>query len=182
MNNTNYAFFEEYKRLDKLCCDMYQCSNGVTQYIEDMNTTPFCTVSNWRDDLEQLKRLRHIRNDLAHTQGAFSENLCSQQDIDWIHDFYNRILQQTDPLAMRHRLSSPRKPASAKSKPGAPVSPTLKPPTFSSQAHTYPSPAPSSTPPSEKDRDGSVFAVIITLLIILILIFLVILGGVFYFS
>ena len=95
-----------------------------------MNTTPFCTVSNWRNDLEQLKRLRHIRNDLAHTQGAFSENLCSQQDIDWIHDFYNRILQQTDPLAMRHRLSSPRKPTSAKSKPGAPVSPTLNPPIF----------------------------------------------------
>ena len=182
MNNINYAFFEEYKRLDKLCCDMYQCSNGVTQYIEDMNTTPFCTVSNWKDDLEQLKRLRHIRNDLAHTQGAFSENLCSQQDIDWIHDFYNRSMQQTDPLAMRHRLSSPQKSVSAKLKPNAPVSPTLKPPMFSSQPHSYPSPTPSSAPPSGKNGDWSVFAVVITLLIIFILIFLVIWGGVYYFS
>ena len=53
--------------------------------------------------MEQLMHLRHIRNYLAHTSGAFQEELCTQKDIDLVIDFYNRILTQTDPMALLYK-------------------------------------------------------------------------------
>ena len=38
MQPLDNEFFEEYKRLDHLCADMYSCKNGVSQYIEDMES------------------------------------------------------------------------------------------------------------------------------------------------
>lgn len=109
MNNLNYDYFEEYKRLDKLCCDMYNTShNGVTHYIDDMKATPYSTyhrIPNWESDFKRLQQLRHIRNILAHTEGAFYEEQCTQSDIDWIHSFVKRILTQSDPLALLHQNS-----------------------------------------------------------------------------
>ena len=34
-------FFEAYKRLDRLCSDIYGCRNGVSQYIEDMERASY---------------------------------------------------------------------------------------------------------------------------------------------
>ena len=36
MQAIDNEFFEAYKRLDRLCSDIYGCRNGVSQYIEDM--------------------------------------------------------------------------------------------------------------------------------------------------
>ena len=55
--------------------------------------------------MEQLVRLRHIRNNLAHTEGAFHEEMCTQKDIDWVRDFHKRILNQSDPLAILYQYS-----------------------------------------------------------------------------
>lgn len=107
MNSTNYIFFEKYKRLEKLCNDMYGASNGITLYINNMKEFSFHNyrnIPNWDADLKQLVRLRHIRNNLAHNEGAFAESICTQYDIEWIQSFYTRILNQSDPLAMLHRL------------------------------------------------------------------------------
>ena len=42
MHNLNNVFFEEFKRLDRLCRDMYPNSHdgklGVTLYLNDMDT------------------------------------------------------------------------------------------------------------------------------------------------
>ena len=62
-------------------------------------------ISNWKSDLSNLIRLRHIRNHLAHTEGAFDEKLCTSDDVNWMKDFRNRILKQTDPLALLQKYS-----------------------------------------------------------------------------
>ncbi len=103
MNNLNLIFLEEYKQLDKLCSELYGGQPGVTSYINDMKSVDWndaCEVPNWKSDLSDLIRLRHIRNHLAHTEGSFDEELCTRDDVNWIKDFRNRILKQTDPLAM----------------------------------------------------------------------------------
>lgn len=73
MDNLNHAFFESFKQLDKLCKEIYDDPHGVSQYVDDMkkSATNHRLVPNWNADLEQLIRLRHIRNHLAHTEGAF---------------------------------------------------------------------------------------------------------------
>ena len=99
----NYTFFEEFKRLSKLCNDMYNSTCGVTNYIDDMLKVPHNKVFNipsWTNDLMQLKRLRHIRNTLAHETDAFNNPLCTKADIEWIQAFYSRIIKQSDPLSL----------------------------------------------------------------------------------
>lgn len=112
MDNLNYNFFEEYKRLDKLCGELYGDQHGVSHYIDDMKDVPknsYLHISNWKTDLEQLIRLRHIRNYLAHTEGAFNEEICTQKDIEWSQNFYKRILNQSDPIATLYQYSEEKK-------------------------------------------------------------------------
>lgn len=107
MENINYIFFEEFKRLDKLCRDIYKSSHGVTDYIDDMKSVAWNHsryIPNWNESLRQLITLRHIRNQLAHTEGAFYEILCTQQDINWLKDFYALILTQSDPMAQVYQI------------------------------------------------------------------------------
>ena len=108
MNNLNFIFLEEYKQLDKLCSELYDGQPGVTSYINEMknvNWNDARDIPDWKSDLNELKRLRHIRNHLAHTEGAFDEKLCTSDDVNWIKAFRNRILKQTDPLAMLLKYS-----------------------------------------------------------------------------
>ena len=103
MNNLNLIFLEEYKQLDKLCSELYDRQPGVTSYINDMKSLDWNDardIPDWKSDLYELKRLRHIRNHLAHTEGAFDEKLCTNEDVNWVKNFRNRILKQTDPLAL----------------------------------------------------------------------------------
>ena len=108
MNNLNLIFLEEYKHLDKLCSQLYDGQPGVTNYINDMKSVDWNDareIPNWKADLNNLKHLRHIRNHLAHTEGAFGEKLCTNEDVNWVKDFRNRILKQTDPLALFQKYS-----------------------------------------------------------------------------
>lgn len=108
MNNLNFIFLEEYKQLDKLCSELYDGQPGVTSYINEMksmNWNDAREISNWKSDLSDLIRLRHIRNHLAHTEGAFDEKLCTSEDVNWVKAFRDRILKQTDPLATLRKKS-----------------------------------------------------------------------------
>ena len=59
MDNLNYIFFEEFKRLDKLCGELYADQHGISKYIDDMRNVPKMTVgkfligmqtwNNWSD-------------------------------------------------------------------------------------------------------------------------------------
>ena len=66
--------------------------------IEIENDSAF--VDDWDLTLEQLKRLRHIRNRLCHEAGSFSKELCSESDIRWLDNFRESLINQTDPLSL----------------------------------------------------------------------------------
>ncbi|MDE5590470.1 MAG: hypothetical protein K2J60_15225 [Acetatifactor sp.] len=108
MDNLNHVLFEEFKHLDKLCGELYGDQRGVSHYIDDMKVvsgSDYRYIPNWKEDLDQLIRIRHIRNYLAHTEGAFNEDMCTPKDIEWSRDFCRRILDQLDPLALLRQHS-----------------------------------------------------------------------------
>ncbi len=121
VDNPNYAFFEEFKRLDQLCGDLLQTSHGVTAYIDTMKQTQTATrqrADTWERDLKQLIRLRKLRNYLAH-QGSFSEKLCTREDVAWLLDFRKRILRRKDPLILsRQQKKTAPKPQPTQSRSG----------------------------------------------------------------
>ncbi|MGI5986746.1 MAG: DUF6548 family protein [Dysosmobacter sp.] len=102
-------FMQAYKRLDALCRDMNGI--GVTGYIEDMRKTVNGSlyVSGWNADFQRLKYYRHIRNQIAHEVDVTEEEMCSPEDAVWIEEFHQRILRQTDPLAMHYQASRPQR-------------------------------------------------------------------------
>ncbi len=100
MNKTDMEFFETYKRLDRLCSDVFGLRNGgVTRYIDELKAIG----SEYSEDCKTLKRLRHIRNQMAHDEGTFDYQICDRDDIIWLNAFYNRIMKRTDPLAVHYR-------------------------------------------------------------------------------
>lgn len=103
------AFLEEYKRLDKLCSEIYQTRNGISTYIEDMTNISYRQsrhISQWNEDLQHLRALRSLRNRLVHECGTLDMDMCSACDVDWLKSFYQRILHCTDPLALLHRRTT----------------------------------------------------------------------------
>ena len=107
MKTLTQKFYNEYTRLDDLCQTLYDTEKGISSYIEMMSTVyprysgkiPF-----WYEDLKQLKRLRHIRNTLAHMVDAFDLDLCTKEDLQWLAVFYRRLLDRKDPLAQLRQL------------------------------------------------------------------------------
>ena len=136
MHNTS-VFFEEYKRLDHLCGDLFGSRAGVTAYLSQMERDTFegRRIPNWDADYQMLKRFRHLRARLAHEEGAFETLDISQRDIADIQAFHKRILSQNDPLALlektRHAHSraenSPTAPVPTRSAPRAPSNRIPKP-------------------------------------------------------
>lgn len=114
-------FFQAYKRLDNLCRDTNGV--GINGYIEDMENRPNgeYKVTGWKDDYFQLKHYRHIRNRIAHENNAEEVDLCTEKDAAWLDAFYQRILTQTDPLALYFQATKPK--AKPISKPTAPQKP-----------------------------------------------------------
>ena len=96
-------FMESYKHLDNLCKDMNGI--GVTGYIKDMEQehNGGFYVAGWKNDYMQLKHYRYIRNQIAHENYADESNMCSAGDTAWLDEFYRRIMEQTDPLALCYK-------------------------------------------------------------------------------
>ena len=112
MANLNQQFLEEYKHLDKLCKEAFDSDKGVTSYIDYMKAAPFeksRKVSGWDSDLKMLITLRHARNKLAHDVGTLDEALVSRNDIEWLNEFYERIMASSDPLSLLRRAGKSAK-------------------------------------------------------------------------
>lgn len=94
------GFLQTYKRLDNLCKDMNGI--GVTGYINDMEQIADGRyyVSGWKDDYYKFKHYRYIRNQIVHENYAEEDNLCLPEDSVWLNEFYQRILERKDPLAV----------------------------------------------------------------------------------
>ncbi len=114
MNYLNYEFFDEFKSLDNLCRDIYGKSIdnklGVTLYLEDMEKNSYqglCVIPSWSADYHRLKKVRNLRNELAHSNNSFSYENCSEEDIHFVRSFRTRILNQTDPIALLKKQDAP---------------------------------------------------------------------------
>lgn len=102
MANINQQFLEEYKYLDKLCKEVFDSDKGVTSYIDYMRATPYENrqkILGWDNDLKRLVSLRHARNKLAHEVGTLDTALVTREDVDWIEEFYERIMNSDDPIS-----------------------------------------------------------------------------------
>lgn len=117
--NTNIIFFDEYKKLDKLCSEMYgKNSGGVTCYLNDMMAVPVMQrnrIPEWNQTYDRLRELRHIRNQMAHGESSFEDYPCSEEDVLWLFEFRSKIMHISDPLAVyRDRQREARMPPRAK--------------------------------------------------------------------
>ena len=105
--NTSIIFFDEYKKLDKLCSEMYgKNSGGVTCYLNDMMAVPVMQrnrIPEWNQTYDRLRELRHIRNQMAHGEGSFEDYPCSEEDVLWLFEFRSKIMHISDPLAVYRR-------------------------------------------------------------------------------
>lgn len=104
-------FLNAYKRLEKLCSDMYGTAHGISAYIEDMVNCPQGArlVSGWQQDLRQLKHYRWVRNKIVHEPDCTEEELCTPADTRWLDSFYDRIMSRRDPLAVYREQTGARK-------------------------------------------------------------------------
>ena len=118
--NLNAEFIDEFKRLDDICNEMYEDSRdgklGVTAYLEEMydrsrEANQF-GISDWGNDLYALKRVRNKRNDLIHGNVSFSSSYCTEDDIQFVIEMRDRILDETDPLSLLDDAMYPRKKVS----------------------------------------------------------------------
>lgn len=117
-------FMDAYKHLEKLCGEIYGGQYGITQYITDMEQTfsyDSGRISGWDEDLKTLKRLRYIRNKMVHDMADYDLDY-EQEDIDFLKDFYQRIMNQQDPIS----LCRIRKQAVICKAPHKPANPTQR--------------------------------------------------------
>lgn len=104
------GFIESYKHLEKLCGEVLNDDRRISAYIDEMINTPRGSylVRGWDDDLKQLKHYRWVRNQIAHEPDCTEQNMCEPCDTVWLDDFYSRIMNQTDPLALYSKAAKPR--------------------------------------------------------------------------
>lgn len=114
MIEENVKFIEKYKQIDKICKDMFNSREGVSEYLAKMEETPYSKKQKcyyFDDFYKQLKHFRWIRNQLAHEQSIDSD-FCSEDDINWLEDFYDDLLSCNDPLAAVYKEENVHKKSS----------------------------------------------------------------------
>ena len=105
--------FDEFKRTDSICRDMFWSQSGIGQYITEMEQNSFhgrYVVPSWDRDYQMLKRTRWLRNQIAHDSSATD---CSEEDAKWLEEFHSRLLAQEDPLALLEKAKQERLRAQA---------------------------------------------------------------------
>ena len=164
-------FFEEYKRLDKLCSEMYSCQNGVSEYIAHMERESYqgsYRVSPWNNDYKMLKHVRWVRNQIAHDSGSYQ--ISEPEDLDFVHDFHSRIYSGSDPLTLLRKAIESENTVWKQQKKQASENRIQRPPV---RQYTYQAPPdlPQYTPEKKKSRAwiGVLIGVGIIALLLLIL-------------
>lgn len=114
--NVNIEFLESYKRLERLCGEIYG-GNGVMAYLDQMREVPEWErqwIPGWREDWRNLHRLKRIRNELTHDSGSLYRNMADWSDVRWLENFRERILHTEDPLSLLQKRRNPPKPVTPK--------------------------------------------------------------------
>jgi hypothetical protein len=112
------GFMSSYKHLEKLCGEVMNDERKVSAYIDEMVKTPQGAgrVAGWNEDLKRLKHYRWVRNQIVHEPDCTEENMCDPEDVRWLKDFYDRIMDREDPLALYRKAThrtAPVYPAAA---------------------------------------------------------------------
>ncbi len=102
MSRLNDEFMEIYKRIDAFCRDTYRADKGVTSYIDEMSRIGGATwgVLGWNETLNKLKNYRHIRNAYTHDVGTSYTDICTQEDVEWLQSFYDKLMSAQDPISL----------------------------------------------------------------------------------
>ena len=85
--------------------------NAYTKFSEGPSHVIYggrARIANWEWDLLRLKEVRHKRNNLSHGEVSFSSPWAEQEDIGFVMEFRDRILNGSDPLAEYRRFSQPK--------------------------------------------------------------------------
>ncbi len=96
------GFIDSYKHLEKLCGEILNDERRISAYIDEMiniSDGKFY-VHTWDDDLKKLKHYRWVRNKISHEPDCNETNMCDFEDEIWLDNFYQRIMNQTDPLTL----------------------------------------------------------------------------------
>lgn len=91
MTKLEETFFEEYKRLDRLCAERLGVKNGVSAYIARIERS-----KRFPEELKTLKRLRWLRNRIAHENGSSG---CEKADLAALRAFAARVGRGEDPVS-----------------------------------------------------------------------------------
>lgn len=104
------GFMDSYKHLEKLCGEVMGDDRRVSAYIDEMLrlSRGASLVRGWNDDLKNLKHYRWVRNQIVHEPDCTEETMCDPGDAQWLDDFYDRIMDQTDPLALYRKATRTR--------------------------------------------------------------------------
>ena len=104
------GFIDSYKHFEKLCGEILNDDRRVSGYIDEMRNTPNGSyyVRTWNEDLTKLEHYRRLRNRIVHEPGCTEQNMCEPEDEVWLDEFYSRIMNGTDPLALYHKATKPR--------------------------------------------------------------------------
>lgn len=108
MLERNVKFVDLYKSVDRFIRDAYTSSEGVSEYLRQMEQNEFkgaLHVSSWKTDYDRLKHLRWIRNQLSHEVG-FDSDLCGIDDYNWLLSFRDRLYSADDPLARLNKAEA----------------------------------------------------------------------------
>ena len=106
MLKTEERLFDKYKSVDNICRDMFSSQSGISQYITEMEQNSFLgqsTVPSWDGDYRRLKRIRWLRNQIAHESSATD---CNEEDVLWLEEFHHRLLMCQDPLALLGKVKA----------------------------------------------------------------------------
>lgn len=105
------GFMTAYKHLEKLCGEVMGDPRRLSAYIDEMEgkANGLRYVAGWERDLKRLKHYRWIRNQIVHDPDCCEETMCDEEDVQWLEDFYGRIMDQTDPLALYRRAIQARR-------------------------------------------------------------------------
>ncbi len=148
------GFIDSYKRLEKLCNEIYGDNHGLSSYIDEMINDPIGSyyVSGWNENLKQLKHYRWMRIQIVHEPDCTEGNMCELEDVLWLDNFHSHIMNQTDPLALYHKATRPRTVA----RPAQRYQP-------SQPSYTYPAQTPKQKQSSSKAARWLVFLIVAAL-------------------
>ena len=108
MRDLNIDFMDLYKSVDRFIRDAYSSTEGVSEYIRQMEQYDFKGrryVTTWGADYDKLKRLRWIRNQLSHEVG-YDSDICEDADYDWLETFSHRLYSTNDPLSVMNKAEN----------------------------------------------------------------------------